>query len=108
MGEKIINKNIFQEYFDCSDCPCKNTDYEYGDSCNLGCDVTYVWNMCDRRLIAGSLNCTLILVEWGALKIYQPKKTMATEVRPEKWGENVGQFSKGNKLQPVPLSIPGA
>ena len=36
MAKEIPEKKVF-----CTDCPCRNTDYEQGSTCNVGSDIEF-------------------------------------------------------------------
>lgn len=74
--------NIFREMTPCNDCPCCNTDYEEGSSCNLGYDTDLFW-MEDGELTYASDNCELELLKYGGKEFAKPATVMARKERTD-------------------------
>lgn len=76
----------FKQVVECTNCPCRNIDYENGSECNLKYDMTYGWTR-DKRHINCSKNCELINISYGVfeMKEFERVHTEVTDVRPENW-----------------------
>lgn len=76
--------NVFHEMTKCSGCPCLNTDYESGCSCNLEYDTDLYWTdkPCPHDLVWASFNCELgsVVSSHGA---YVPVTVMARKKRTD-------------------------
>ena len=62
----------------CIDCPCLNSDYEYGETCNLGYELTSMYDDSGKYLFETSHNCMLEKIEYkikgNGIKIFIPNK----------------------------------
>jgi len=77
---------VFVEKTICDDCPCLNSDDEYGTDCNLGYDVTHDWTK-DKYLCTCSSECNLEVVKFAGGYFRPTRKELVTDLHPMRWRE---------------------
>jgi len=76
---------VFNEQrFSCEGCPCLNSDYEQGSSCNLGYDCDLKWND-KKELHSTSADCELVSVIFKDGIFVRSEKTEWTDLHPNRW-----------------------
>ena len=69
---------------DCSDCPCRSTDYEKGSVCNLDYKTDLEWTK-EKKLIYCSDNCELELVKFKGGEFKPTEKKKVIDLHPSDW-----------------------
>lgn len=82
-GDELVVP-VFRKVTDCSECPCRNRDYESGSDCNLDYEMDLEYRN-DKELIYCSDNCNLIDVNYGNFTRFTKDKALVTKTRPASW-----------------------
>jgi hypothetical protein len=78
---------IFDELgYSCENCPCINSDCDYGYTCNLGYTTDLFWGV-DRQLGHMSKDCKLVSVRTDCFIFRRSKKMKWTHIHPDNWDE---------------------